>query len=137
MWTDINTKPKQGAVFCKFRGHMMGIPVDYNNADYINKVPLMPKVSMLPLTKEQLASQECVGEQESHNNPTEDRLDGSVQDTSLRPPIIMISGSAWSPSVYRALRLLLGNTLDVAWKRVFTWRNRRLPSPTRINLEEP
>ena len=77
MWTDINTKPKQGAVFCKFRGHMMGIPADYNNADYINKVPLTPKVSMLPLTNKQLALQECVGEQESHNNPTEDRLDGS------------------------------------------------------------
>jgi hypothetical protein len=61
---------------------MMGILADYNDADYINKVPLTPNVSMLPLTKEQLASQECVSEQESHNNPTEDRLDGSVQDTS-------------------------------------------------------
>ena len=26
MWTDINTKPKQGAVFRAFRGHVMGIP---------------------------------------------------------------------------------------------------------------
>jgi hypothetical protein len=57
-----------------------------------------------------------VGEQESHDNPTEDRLDGSVQNTSSRPPINMISGRAWSPSVYGDLRLL-GNTLDVAWKR--------------------
>ncbi len=103
MWTDINTKPKQGAFFCKFRGNMMGIPTDCNDADYINKVPLAPKVSMLPLTKEQLALQECVGEQESHNNPTEDRLDGSVQDTSSQPPIIMSSGRAWSPSVLRLL----------------------------------
>ncbi len=118
MWTDINTKPKQGAVFCKFRGHMMGIPVDYIDADYINKVPLRPNVSMLPLTKEQLASQECVGEQESHNKPTKDRLDGSVRDKSLQPPIIMIGGSAWSPSVYGALRLL-DNSLDIAWKRAF------------------
>jgi hypothetical protein len=94
--SDINTKPKQGAFFCKFRGHMMGIPVDYNNADYIDKVPLTPNVSMLPLTKEQLASQECVGEQESHNNPTKDRLDGSVQDTSSQPPIIMIGGRGWA-----------------------------------------
>jgi hypothetical protein len=118
MWTDINTKPKQGAVFCKFRGHMMGIPADYNDADYINKMPLMPNVSMLPLTKEQLALQECVGDQESHDNPTDNRLDGSIQDTSLGPPIIMIGGRAWSPSVYGALRLL-GNSLDVAWKRAF------------------
>ncbi len=98
---------------------MMGISADYNDADYINKVPLVSKVLMLPLTKEQLESQECVGEQESHNNPTEDRLDGSVQDTSLQPPIIMISSCAWSPSVYGALRLL-GNTLDSTWKRAFT-----------------
>jgi hypothetical protein len=27
MWTDINTKPKQGAVFRAFRGHVMGIPL--------------------------------------------------------------------------------------------------------------
>ncbi len=31
MWTDINTKPKQGTVFCVFRGHVMGIPVDYKD----------------------------------------------------------------------------------------------------------
>jgi hypothetical protein len=59
MWTDVNTKPKQGAGFCKFRGHMMGIPTEYNDADYIDKVPLMPKVSMLPLTKDQLAEGVC------------------------------------------------------------------------------
>jgi hypothetical protein len=29
MWTDINTKPKQGFVFCVFRGHVVGIPADY------------------------------------------------------------------------------------------------------------
>ena len=32
MWTDINKKPKQGAVFRDFRGHVMGIPADYNDA---------------------------------------------------------------------------------------------------------
>jgi hypothetical protein len=62
MWTDINTKPKQGLVFRLFRGHVMGIPADYKNSDYKGKVPLMSVVSMLPLTKEQLALQECVGE---------------------------------------------------------------------------
>ena len=33
-------------------------------------------------------------------------------------PLIMVSGRAWSPGVYRALRLL-GKTLDVAWERAF------------------
>ena len=56
MWTDINTKPKQGLVFRVFRGHVMGIPADYKDSDYEGKVPLMPVVSMLPLTKEQLES---------------------------------------------------------------------------------
>ncbi len=39
----------------------MGIPADYRDLDYKGKVPLLPKISMLPLSKEQLASQECVG----------------------------------------------------------------------------
>ena len=62
MWTDINTKLKQGLAFRVFCGHVMGIPADYKDSDYEGKVPLMPVVSMLPLTKEQLALQECVGE---------------------------------------------------------------------------
>jgi hypothetical protein len=136
MWTDVNTKPKQGAVFCKFRGHIMGIPTEYNNADYIDKVPLIPKMSMLPLTKKQLASKECVGDYEScnkeirrwangrppfellENNPAEDRLSESVQETSSRPPLIMVMGRSWSPSIYGAVRLL-GNTVDVAWRMAF------------------
>jgi hypothetical protein len=170
MWTDVNTKPKQGAVFRKFRGHMMGIPTEYIDADYINKVPLTPKVSMLPLTKEQLASKECVGDYEScnkeirrwangrpqhtegplelsknnsncglnrlnskkdpkcglkkdpkcglKNNPTEGRPSESVEETSPPPPLIMIMGRSWSPSIYGAVRLL-GNTVDVAWRMAF------------------
>ncbi len=39
----------------------MGIPADYKNSDYAGKVPVSPAVLMLPLTKEQLASQEFVG----------------------------------------------------------------------------
>ena len=81
MWTDVNTKPKQGAVFCKFRGHMMGIPTEYNNAYYINKAPLTPKVSMLPLTKEQLASKECVGDYESCNKEIRRWANGRPQNT--------------------------------------------------------
>ena len=149
MWTDVNTKPKQGAVFRKFRGHMMGIPTEYIDADYINKVPLTPKVSMLPLTKEQLASKECVGNYGSNSkaicrwangrpqntegpfelpkndqkcglkdNPTEVRPSESAEETSPPPPLIMVMGRSWSPSIYGAVRLL-GNTVDVAWRMAF------------------
>ena len=50
MWTDINTKLKQGLVFCVFRGHVMGTLAEYRDVDYEGKGPLLPKVSMLPLT---------------------------------------------------------------------------------------
>jgi hypothetical protein len=54
MWTDINTKSKKSIVYRVFRGHMMGIPADYNNSNYVGKVPVSSAVPMLPLTKEQL-----------------------------------------------------------------------------------
>ncbi len=47
MWTGINMKQKQGLVFLMCRGHFMGIPVDYRDADYKGTVPLLPKVVML------------------------------------------------------------------------------------------
>jgi hypothetical protein len=50
MWTDINTKPKQGAIFREFRGHVMGILADYNDNDYQGKVKSKPPISsMLPV----------------------------------------------------------------------------------------
>ncbi len=33
MWTDINTKPKQGKVYRVFRGYVMGIPADYKDSN--------------------------------------------------------------------------------------------------------
>jgi hypothetical protein len=72
MWTDINTKPKQGLVFRVFSGHVMGIPADYKDLDYEGKVPLTPQIMlMLPLTKEQLALQECVGGKRVTNKEVE------------------------------------------------------------------
>jgi hypothetical protein len=63
MCTDMNTKPKQGLVYCKFQGHVMGIPADYNNKDYEGIIPSIPPViSMLPVPKAQEASHECVGD---------------------------------------------------------------------------
>ena len=40
MWTDINTKLKQGLVFCMLRGHVMGIPADYRDVDYKDRYEL-------------------------------------------------------------------------------------------------
>ena len=31
MWCDILTKPKQGSIFRKFRGHLMNVPQDYDD----------------------------------------------------------------------------------------------------------
>jgi hypothetical protein len=70
MWTDMDNKPKQGFVLCVFRGHLMGIPAEYRDADYEGKVPLLPKVSMLLLSEEQLALQECVGGNAKRQLPT-------------------------------------------------------------------
>jgi hypothetical protein len=67
MWTDINTKPKQGAVFLAIRGHVMGIPADYNDASFATKCNFRPPswvskpVSMLSIPRDQVAAQECVG----------------------------------------------------------------------------
>ena len=50
---------------------------------------------------------------EAHAEPT---AEPTRQDQ--RAPIKMVSGRAWSPGIYQALRLL-GKNLDVAWERVF------------------
>jgi hypothetical protein len=69
MWTDINMKPKQRDVFRKFRGHVMGIPTDYNDKSFATRCNFRPPnwapepVSMLPIPKDWVAAQECVGEQ--------------------------------------------------------------------------
>ncbi len=125
MWTDINTKPKQGLVYCVFRGHVMGIPADYQDSDYAGKVPLSPEVSMLPLTKEQLASQECVGESEItliKGRPLVASLAKGLTLAGDRPteraPIKVVDGRPWSPEVYHALQLL-GKPLEVAWEKAF------------------
>ncbi len=119
----------------------MGIPADYKDSNYAGKVPLSPNVSMLPMTKAQLALQECVGENQL--SPTEGRpqvdviltgrpqvdviLTGRPQvDVILtgagpsdeRAPIKLVDGCPWSPGVYRALRLL-GRSLVTAWEKAF------------------
>ena len=42
MWCDILTKPKQGSVFRKFRGHLMNVPMDYDDdAERLRTHPLL------------------------------------------------------------------------------------------------
>ena len=144
MWTDINTKPKQGIVFWVFRGHVMGIPTDYNDASFAAKRNFRPPnwvpepVSMLPIPKDRVAAQECVGEWVTKDrqevwdkSPTKDRwvwfaVDEEVcAEPTAEPtkqdqcvPIKMVSRHARSPGIYQALRLL-GKSLDVAWERAF------------------
>ena len=123
MWTDINTKPKQGAVFRAFRGHVMGIPADYADKDYEGRVhSTLPVSSMLPIPRAPKASQECVGgTMKTTNNLTYDRpseWDSGQLDEGERAPIKIVHGSPWSPNVYRNLRLIR-MSLEEAWKKAF------------------
>ena len=91
---------------------------------------------MLPIPKDRLATQECVGERVTNKeveiwdqSPTMDRQVRFAVDEKVRAgqtaeltkqdqraPIKMVSGRAWSLGIYRALRLL-GKFLDVAYGR--------------------
>ena len=93
---------------------------------------------MLPEPKDKAALQEYVGD---NPGPTEARrakrarfsMDVEVptplgEDGAREPmkvaspgeaaPIKMIDGRAWSPGIYRALRLM-GRSLEVAWEKAF------------------
>jgi hypothetical protein len=43
--------------------------------------------------------------------------DAAAEPTKLAP-IKIVGGRAWSPGIYRSLRIL-GNSLEVAWERAF------------------
>ncbi len=137
MWTDINTKQKQGTVFRVFRGHVMGIPADYNNASFATRCNFRPPdwipepVLMLPMPKDWVAMQECVGWDKKGPKLAATRPAAKVRfavdmetlhtrtqaiKQNQQAPIKMMSGRALSPGINRALRLL-GKTLDVAWER--------------------
>jgi hypothetical protein len=129
MWTDINTKPKQGAVFREFRGQVMGIPADYDDAHFQQCIHLRPPTTppsaaptpdpttsqgktILPVPKaDRPGSQECVG-------GSAGLAETAPAVESERAPLRLVSGRAWSPGVYRALRLL-GRSLEVAWSGAF------------------
>ncbi len=81
----MDMKPKQGAVFRAFRGYVMDIPADYNNASFVTRCNFRPpnwipeQVSMLPIPRDQVASQECVGERVT-NKEVEIWDQGPVKD---------------------------------------------------------
>ena len=42
MWCNILNKPKQGSIFREFRGHLMNVPINYdNNAERLHTHPLL------------------------------------------------------------------------------------------------
>ena len=124
----------------------MGIPADYKDADYFGNLPTSPPVSMMPLSKEQLASKECFEEQKNSHILTKVRLTKLGQqnqesalsgnrlakeegsDVAVCPltkglesqaPIKMVDECPWSSGVYKLLHLL-GKTLEiVVWERAF------------------
>ena len=65
----MGSESDEGAVFRAFRGHVMGIPADYLDASFVTRCNFRPpnwipeQVSMLPIPRDRVASQECVGEQ--------------------------------------------------------------------------
>ena len=118
-WTDINTKQKQGAVFRAFRGHVMGIPADYNDASFVTRCNFRPPnwvpepVSMLPIPRDWVAYNakgpkltaarpaakvRFAVDVEVHAEPT-----AEPTKQGKRAPIKMVSGRAWSPGIYQRL----------------------------------
>ncbi len=117
MWTDINTKPKQGIFFLVFRGHVMGIPTDYNDKSFATRCNFRPPnwvpepVSMLPIPTDRVAMQECVGDNEkgprlANASPSEKGKIAAKMEVRALPveqiqqtPIKMVSGRAWSQEI--------------------------------------
>jgi hypothetical protein len=101
MWTDINTKPKQGNVFRVFRGHVMGIPADYNVASFATRCNFRPldwipePVLMLIIPKDWIATQECVGGDTKGSKPAATRPAAKVQfavDVGCGGPVYTYAG---------------------------------------------
>ena len=118
----------------------MGIPADYNDASFATRCNFRPPnwvpepVSLLPIPRDQVAAQECAGDNTKGPEPTPARPAAKVRfavdveahagptaepaKQDQRALIKIVGGRAWSPGIYQALRLL-GKRLDVAWERTF------------------
>jgi hypothetical protein len=122
-----------------FRGHVMGIPADYNDKSFATRCNFrppnwVPKPVMLSILTDWVAMQECVRDNAKGPRLANVRLSekGGITakvaakvDVRAPPveqnqlaPIKMVSKRVWSLGIYRALRLL-GKSLDIAWERAF------------------
>ena len=131
MWADINTKPKQGRAWIIFRSMLMGIPKDYDNAkEGITHAKAMTaraeaaekqaqvKTMELAPTMTPDPSQECVGA-----NPEKENMSPRVSKRQKKiqnkiPPIMIVRGWRWSPSIYCNVRLA-GFGAYRAWVEAF------------------
>lgn len=128
MWADVNTKPRQGRGWIIFRAMLMGIPEDYDDRkegiaqatametrrkakDLREKRKSMaPAATMTPAMTPN-PSQECVGD----DAKIPPRVSKRHKEN---PPIILIRGRRWSPSVFRNARLA-GFSTERAWVEAF------------------
>ena len=91
MWCDILTKPKQGSIIRKFRGHLMNVPQDYDDdAEHLRTHPLL-----LPKQEE---TEEISTEDKNFLKKTTINISfspsvkftGKFQQTLLRPQVTLI-----------------------------------------------
>jgi hypothetical protein len=99
----------------------MGIPADYNDASFATRCNFRPPdwipepLSMLPIPKDWIATQDCVGGDTKGLKPAAIRPALKVQfavdmealrthtqatKQNERAPIKIVSGRAWSPGIY-------------------------------------
>ncbi len=148
MWTDINTKPKQGSTFCEFRTQMMGIKQDYNDKIYSKVIHIRPPEALSRANQssrptiattnsaspvpqlDRETPQECVGaphattaERERTITIGSDVVENNDVDDSERSrvPLRHVQGQLWSMEAYPSMRRA-GLPLRVAWRRAFVSR---------------
>ena len=102
-------------------------PVGYKPRDPISEPTMSTDRTMLPVPKDSVTSQECVGD-----NRIGEPADGAETEVVVTPevachseggqrkkaPLLWVRGQLWSPGVYRSLRVL-GRPLEVVWERAF------------------
>ena len=115
MWTDINTKPKQGAVFREFRGQVMGIPSDYDDNHFASRIHLRPPVSptsvptldpssstrktILPVpTMVPTGLQECVGGN-AGKTAGKSEMAGTLEKSGFKTERLPRQSVSWAPYV--------------------------------------
>ena len=127
MWADVNTKPRQGQAFIVFRSMLMGISKDYNDEkEGIARAEAMKTREEARSVDEERKSmesavkmtpnppQECVGDiADKENVPPRVR-----KRHKKNPPLMLVRGRRWSPSIYRNARSA-GFSTERAWVEAF------------------